>query len=414
MKHFVRPRLISSSNNPARILAVALSGAVVLLIACAAQAQTMNLLYHFAGPVYSTSSGVTIAGANLYGTGTGGEGGYVYELRHSESGYTLNLLHSFAPPSDGAIPLGGVVFGREGELYGATSSSFGTGTGTVFDVRPSATICDSALCPWMETVINRFSFQDGSAPQYGELATDPAGNLYGTTLYGGTYDEGVVYQLSPSGDGWTENVLYSFGTGGQYDGSYPLHNVILDRAGNIYGTTSLGGPNGYGTVFQLVPSGSGWTENILVSFPELNTGNCVSSGLIIDDAGNLYGATSGCNGYPGTASVFELSPSGSGWQLNVLHSFTLSTGNVGPVGNLVMDSSGNLYGITESYGPSGNGNFFKLSPSANGWVYTDLYDFPSGYQESPVGDLAIDANGNIYGTSSGESESYGSVWEFTP
>ena len=166
-------------------------------------------------------------------------------------------------------------------------------------------------------------------------------------------------------------------------------------------------------MFQLVPSGSGWSENILVSFGALQTGigGYPVAGLIMDGAGNFYGGTLGDSF---AASVFELSPSGNGWQLTVLHSFAISDNAVGPFGNLVLDNNGNLYGTTMSLGAYGMGNIFKLSPSGNGWTYTDLYDFSnSGDGEYPTGDLTIDGNGNIYGTNLGEN-GHGVVWELTP
>jgi uncharacterized repeat protein (TIGR03803 family) len=215
--------------------------------------------------------------------------------------------------------------------------------------------------------------------------------------------------LSRAGSAWTGTQIYSFG---DPDAQYPGHNVVLDSAGNLYGTTDEGGSNSEGTVFQLVRSGSGWAETILFSFGTVEgAGGYPVAGLIMDRVGNFYGGTAG-DGI--AASVFELSPSGNGWQFAVLHSFAISGNAEGPIGNLVLDSNGNLYGTTKSLGTFGLGNIFKLSPSGSGWTYTDLYDFSnSGDGAYPIGDLAIDADGNIYGTNLGEN-GLGVVWKLTP
>ena len=301
-----------------------------------------------------------------------------------------------------------MIFGPDGAPYGTTTGG-GVTAGTVFSLRPPATACHTALCPWTETLLYNVGGFNGIQPSYGQVAFDPSGNIYGTTAFGGN-EYGDIYELSRSGDSWTGKELYVFG---DPDAQYPAHNVVLDSAGNLYGTTDEGGAYSEGTVFELVPSGSGWSERILASFGAADSGlgGFPVAGLIMDGAGNFYGATAGDNT---TASVFELSPSGSSWRLTALHSFVISGNTVGPFGNLVMDNAGNLYGTTMSLGAYGMGNVFKLSPSGNGWTYTDLYDFSnSGDGEYPTGDLIIDSKGNVYGTNLGESGK-GVVWELTP
>ena len=253
---------------------------------------------------------------------------------------------------------------------------------------------------------------DGANPTIGKLALDQAGNFYGATTNGGTYGFGTVYKLSRSGGSWVETILYNFGAYGSGDGEWPVHSPVLDSVGNLYGTTEYGGINGAGTVYQLVPNGSGWTENIIAKFaPTDNAGKYPEAGLIIDQAGNLYGATS--ESAAGGGSVFELSPSGNSWQLTVLYSFSHPNG-YGPIGNLVMDDSGNLYGTTYSLG-AGWGNIFKLTRSGSGWAYSDLYDFYPGDGANPTGDLTVDANGNVYGTTqNGGNAARGVIWEITP
>jgi len=376
----------------------------------AAQAQTFAVLHTFTG--YG-DGGEPIAGltmdraGNLYGTtsqGGAAGNGTVFKLVHARSGWVLYTLHAFQGGQDGATPQARVLFGPDGTLYGTTSYG-GAGSGTVFNLRPPATSCRSAQCPWTETVLYRFTGgSDGGEPGFGELAFDPAGNIYGTTSYGGmgchAYGGcGVVFELSPSGEGWTESVLYRF-TGGS-DGFSPFSGVTFDKAGNLYGTTVLGGGGEGGVLYQLIPSASGWTETTLHSFGTSGDGYSPYGGLIIDQQGNLYGTTFG-NGV-----VYELQSFGSNWTYNILYVL----GGQGPYDAPTMDASGNLYGTTFGDGSSGLGNVFKLTPGAGGWTYTDLHGFRGSDGVEPVGGVVLDANGNIYGTT---FYAAGEVWEITP
>ncbi len=408
----VQPSTVrSDASFPATNVALALGCALLMLMAQPAIAQTLTVLHTFSGPdgLYPYS-GVTLDRAgNLYGTTYGGganQDGTVYQLKRAGSGYIHNQLHAFAGGNDGEQPWGGVIFGPDGALYGTTTGGGFEDVGTVFSLRPPVTICRSVLCPWTETVLSGVGQFSGVEPAYGQIAFDSAGNIYGTTAFGGAEGYGDVYELSRSGNSWTGTEIYSFG---DPDAQYPAHNVMLDSEGNLYGTTDGGGLDSEGAAFQLVRSGSGWSENILANFGAFGTGGYGATGLIMDGAGNLYGGTLGAQN--AGASMFELSPSGNSWQLTVLHSFTRG---LACWGNLVFDSSGNLYGTTYSLGTHGMGNIFKLSPSGGGWTYADLYDFSNnGDGENPTGDLTIDASGNIYGTNLGEN-GHGVVWKLTP
>ncbi len=282
------------------------------------------------------------------------------------------------------------------------------------------------LAPWIENILYSFQYggNDGLYPE-GTLVFDQAGNLYGTTYEGGANNHGVVFELTPSNGGWTESILYNF-MGGS-DGSVPHAGVVLDRAGNLYGTTELGGAYGCGTVYELSPAGSGWTESVLYSFMGNGDGCRPWAPVILDQAGNLYGATpmtstdSKSNGV-----VFELSPSDGRWNYSLLYTFTsgyiseCSAGNgTGPTGSLTMDSSGALYGTTQGGGFYEAGNVFKLTPSNGGWTYTSLHDFNNNYPSADgvgvCGGPALDAIGNLYGTVfSGAGYGFGDVWEITP
>ena len=193
---------------------------------------------------------------------------------------------------------------------------------------------------------------DGANP-IGGVVLGTNGNLYGTTEYGGAYNQGTVFQLTPSG---TEIILWNFGNG--MDGANPTAGVVLDMNGNLYGTTANGGVYGDGTVFELTPS---WTETILHSFDNNDIdGIHPYAGLVLDKAGNLYGTTVSGGGSSGAAGiVFEMTPSGTE---TILYTFGGSPDGSFPWGGVVFDTSGNLYGTTLSGGHNGVGTVFKLTP----------------------------------------------------
>jgi uncharacterized repeat protein (TIGR03803 family) len=408
-----------------RIVPAKLAAAIVLLLSVAsdhsAQGQTFQVIHSFTGTHLDGAdpeAGLIMdAGGNLYGTTAFGGHyncaidfgcGTVFRLTHRNSVWILNPLYTFAASPgayDGASPAGRVTFGPDGSLYGTTSfggsgacNGFGLGCGTVFNLKPPATACKTAVCPWTEAVLYSFGGgSDGALPQ-GDLIFDQPGNIYGTTTEGGIVSCGrsgcgVVYKLAPANGQWTESILHRF-TGGS-DGGSPYGGVISDKSGNLLGTTAAGGAYGYGTVYELRPSGSGWTENVLFSFSGGTDGFEPLSGLIFDGSGNLYGSTSG-GGSGGGGTVFMLSPSNGTWTFTLLYSFT---GYAGPYGSLVMDASGNLYGTTFDDGAFKLGSAFKLSPGSNGWTYTSLYDFTGTSDGAePISNLVFDASGNLYGT----------------
>ena len=266
-----------------------------------------------------------------------------------------------------------------------------------------------------EKVLHSFNGNgaDGYQPE-ASLIFDAVGNLYGTTYWGGTYGFGTVFELTPSGGGgWTETVLHSFQPNGT-DGNYPIAGLIFDAAGNLYGTTSAGGTYGFGTVFELTPEeGGGWTETVLLNFNGTD-GSYPHAGLAFDAAGNLYGTT----GYDGTyhyGTVFELTPTaGGGWTETVLHSFGNGTDGASPFAGLIFDAAGNLYGTTSAGGTYGTGTVFELT----GGREQVLYSFKSRYGAdgaTPYAGLIFDAAGNLYGTTYwGGNYGDGTVFELTP
>jgi uncharacterized repeat protein (TIGR03803 family) len=266
-----------------------------------------------------------------------------------------------------------------------------------------------------ESVLFSFGGSNGNGPQSGLIAGGN-GVFYGTTETGGSSNEGTVFELARTANGWTEKVLHNFGTGSN-DGTQPVAGLVMDSAGNLYGTTTKGGANGGGTVFELVRlSGGGRVERILHSFNPNNTaeGNNPYGGLILDSGGNLYG-TCYFGGHKNYGTVFELLPATGSWKEKTLGSFSGLNG-WGPFGSLIFDSAGNLYGTTAKGGAADYyGIVFKLAPGAAGaWTISTLYSFDNYDGESPEGTLVFDAAGNLYGTTGEGGAGYGSVFELSP
>jgi len=355
-------------------------------------------------------------GGNLYGPAYGGGSqncsngcGTIFKLTHKGSGWTFTPLYDFQGGADGEEPFAPLAFGPDGSLYGSSADA-----SSVFNLRPSPAACKTALCSWAETVTYRFSEGSGGAFPAGEAIFDQAGNLYGAASGsgGGNCYEGcgTIFKLTPSNGGWSETVLYTF-LGFPTDGATPT-SAVFDKAGNIYGTTLAGGTEDQGTVFQLTPSGSGWTEKVLYSFQNAGDGSQPFGGLILDPSGNLYGTTSD-SAWTTAGTVFELSPSNGGWTFATIYSFS---GNGGPEASLTMDAAGNLYGTTYRDGAYGYGSVFKLTPGNGGWTYTSLYDFTGEHDgQNPVSNVVFDAAGNLYGTTYRGGQYYqGIVFEITP
>ena len=386
------------------------------------QAQTLTVLHYFTGGSDgdNPTSGLTVAGpGTLYGTAGGSQSlyGAAFKLTERGSGWTLNPLHVFTGGSDGAYPQAGLVSGPNGALYGTTNAG-AFGVGTVFELRPPATACKTAICYWDITVLHAFTGNtgDGGQPGYGNVTFDHAGNMYGTTTLNGTADCGVVWKLMPANGGWTESVLYNF-TGGT-DGCNPESGVIFDAAGNLYGTTTFTLQHqGNGAIYQLVPSNGGWVENTLVLL-NATTGIHPVGTLIADGSGNFFG-TATEEGPNGGGTVFELSPSNGGWAFSLVYAFSLCTPNAG----VTLGPDGNLYGVCVAGGANGQGWLFEMPRTCNQTcAANDLHDFNGSEGAGPIGPVVFDDSGNIYGTAfeggighcTGTMDSCGTVWEITP
>ncbi|MGB0039285.1 MAG: choice-of-anchor tandem repeat GloVer-containing protein [Terriglobales bacterium] len=352
----------------------------------------------------------------------------------AQAQYVESVPYTFTGGSDGAASAANLIADTNGNFYGTTvnggdissSSCPGqdppTGCGVVFELSPPKNGTGS----WIETVLYTFSGgSDGAYPQAG-LVMDSKGNLYGTTSNGGDMSGsvcsglggcGVVFELSPpSGSGsWTYSTLHTFTASakGTVDGGLSYANLIFDSAKvNLYGTTLGGGASGYGTVFELSPSGSSWTETVLYSFAgnTYGDGDSPAGNLVFDPQGNLYGTTSQ-GGTPGKGVIFELTPptgQGAPWTESVLFTFTGKSGAY-PYAGLTIDSKNNLYGTTAIGGArtgrcnptNGCGVVFELSPpsGAGSWTEKVIYTFESGSDGGyPYAGLILDSKGNLYGT----------------
>ena len=396
------------------------------------------------------------------------------------SGPTLTTIYSFgANPDDGIDPLTGVVFDKAGNLYGAAAVGGAKGSGMVFELSPPA----SRGNPWTETAPRQLRRSPGGTFPECRLIVASTGELFGTTLEGGANNMGAVFELLPPAPGglwkerviysfgsfagdaanpnsgllagknaffgatggganftgavfqltpptvrgrpWTETVLYSFAGFGSTDAAFPSGELIMDKKGNLYGTSLLGGANNVGTVFEVSPpavAGAPWTETILYSFSGPD-GSSPAGRLLLDASGNLFGTTDG-GGAGQSGTVFQLAPPpapGAPWTQTVLYSFSGGEDGSSPSAGMVMDKTGRLFGTAKSGGAGGPRGFggvvFELDPPAmqgGTWTETVLYSFggPDGFLP---GSLLTLKNGKLYGTTSeGGDFGTGTVFALKP
>lgn len=373
----------------------------------------------------NSEAGVIIDRAgNLYGVNSNGgdnSAGFAYKLSRF-AGWLLDPLFSFFGGANGGVPTG-VMVGPNGSLYGGAQGgiqSCNGGTqycGAVFNLTPGPTACVTALCSWTETVPYRFLNDNDGAGLINVSAFDQEGNLYGTSSGGGAHGAGTVFELTPSGQGWTKTILYSFATGSL--NAHSPTQVLFGNDGNLYGVAG-GGIYDDGTVFELAPSDGGWTQTVLHSFQYAGEGGGPHY-LVQDSAGNLYGITMWFDVGP----IFTLHKTSSGWSFSEY--FVQHGGSYEYLNNLAIDAAGNLYGTgaggegcrsgrcnTRPDAPSYYSYIFKAWYASDGWHYEDL-DY-LGFQYFPAaGSLALDSSGNLYGTTfQCGTYNYGTVWQLSP
>jgi uncharacterized repeat protein (TIGR03803 family) len=375
-------------------------------------------IFDFAPQIQNGGAASNVAidqAGNLYGSLAAGGNhsqGLLYKLAQHGQGWLFDPLYNFVGGNSGGGP-DNVIFSSSGILYGgaatggiqACGNNGSSYCGVVYSSRPGPTICGTGLCGWMETTLYQFS---GNADAWGGTvsALDQAGNLYGISLYGGAYGQGAVFQLSPTQGGWTEQVLYSF-TGGS-DGGSPS-SLLVGIDGNLYGTARAGGLS-FGVVFQLVPSGNSWTEHVIYTFPALDRAYDPAN-LIQDSSGNLYGDAQWTIGGVFWTIVYELSPSQGGFQFNMLGNKVERedcNGNNIPRA-LAFGASGHLYlasgGIDVDCRPQDSGQIFDVTTQTS-VVHGGVDIFQN---------LTADANGNLYGASAAcGADGGGMVWKLTP
>ena len=401
-----------------------------------------TVLYSFTGAAgggYPYAGVVRDSAGNLYGTAPfGSSGGVLYKV---DAAGTETVIFTFTGGFTGSDPYGGVILDSAGNLYGVTYYGGTSYSGVIYEISPTGNetilynfpggsggeagyaslTLDAAgnlygtaiggpsgygivykLPPGGQpAILHAFTGgADGGDPEYASVVVDEAGNVYGTTTYGGADNYGVVYEIGSSGN---ETVLHSFAGGG--DGAEPFAGVFRDSSGDLYGTTLRGGRSNEGLVFEINHKGQ---KTNIYGFPAMQDGANPSSGLIGDPDGNFYGVTS-TGGLQNLGVVYKISRGG---EETVLHWFAGGSDGANPKGNLARDSNGNLYGATVFGGPANAGTVFQVSPSGDETV---LYAFTGGSDGlNPEGGVVLDPSGNVYGTASWGGLGWGTVFEVSP
>jgi uncharacterized repeat protein (TIGR03803 family) len=394
--------------------------AALSMVISAAAVPTEQVVYNFSKNGSGASVHLVYHSGRLYGASTlGGDivcsngCGSVFELAPKQGGgWNYRLLYAFTGGTDGNTPMGAVVFDAAGNLYGAVNQATVNQRGGVFKLTPSAT------GQWTETTIYSFgsATNDGQNPNSG-VTEDAAGNLYGVTLYGGTDGQGIVYQLTPNLNGtWTESILHNFA--GRPDAGSPAGEVSFDQAGNLYGTTVFGGTNALGAVYELSPaSGGAWTEKVIYSF-DGTQGQTPEGPVTLDATGNVFGLTNAGGKY-GEGTAFELIPgAGGSWNFSLVHTFGAS-GDGGFPSNayLTAGSVDTFYGTTFIGGAIGGGTVFRLKLEAGGqWSEELVHSFGAANDGSaPYGSVTVGPGNALFGgTSYGGTAGTGVIYEVTP
>lgn len=405
----------------------AIAAAILVLVGAGGTqaAAKETVLYTFTGGTDGNgpNSPLIFAKAgNLYGTtyqgGADGDG-TVFELTPTVSGWTETVFYSFIGVSDGYDPVGPVLFDKEGKLYGLTGYGGAAGYGTAFELSPNSS------GGWTKTTIYAFAGGSDGAYPNGSLISDGQGNLYGITQNGGSascqrYGPGcgTIFELKRSNGSWREIVLYSFPGGNS--GDYPT-GLAQDTVGNLYGTTFRGGGSDAGVVFKLSHSAGQWKESVLHAFTGGRDGSSANYGVILDNAGNLYGVAqmgSGGGCTEGCGLVFELMHAAKGkWKEIVLHRFRANNHDGAyPSSTLIFDGAGNLFGTTVGGGAYGEGIVFELMRNFDGkWAESVIQDFIGGNYGSDPGTLVMGSDGNLYGTMSADGiYNVGVVFQVSP
>jgi len=380
-------------------------------------ANSTKLIYSFGGGSdgeYTDTELVVDRAGNLYGTSVQGGmfgGGTVFQVTPAG---VHTVLYNFTGGADGGEPYKGVTLDAEGNLYGTAVTGGGGscegGCGVVYKLANSGGT-------WTQTVIHTFTGADGSGPG-SPVSFDSRGNLYGTAPTGGANGMGTLYRMSPDGSGgWTFRIIHTF-TGGADGGGGAAGRLLIDAGGNLYGVCTVGGVNGFGTVFKMSASQGQWHFTTLYAFRDQPDGALPYGGLVFDKFGNLYGTTyyAGAND---VGTIYKLTHNNGTWTESVLYSFKGGADGASPISSLVADAAGNFYGTTSDGGASACscGVIFKIAhASTGGWTESVLYRFPG--KPNPgfaYNGLVRDAAGNLYGaTVHGGTGNDGAIYELQP
>jgi uncharacterized repeat protein (TIGR03803 family) len=368
------------------------------------------------GGIGPTAAPIRDAAGNLYGTAyTGGshecEGqgcGIVYELSpKAGGGWAEKVLHVFRfNGKDGVFPSARLTMDEAGNLFGTTADGGdgcgGYGCGTVFELSPTG---DGT---WKATTLHSFNGADGQVIFAG-IVLGSDGYVYGTAYTGGARNAGVAFQLSPGKNGnWKETVLHEFT--GDRDGGGP-GQLISDHAGSLYGTTAYGGAHLYGTVFELSQSGGKWKETVLYNFKP-NKSDLFVSSVILDNSGGFYGTLVS---QQTDGAIFQLKQVNGQWKKTIIFRFDFDNGDL-PMSNLTLDAAGNIFGTTEFGGSHDFGVVYELSPTKSGWKQRVLHEF-AGQKDgaNPFDGVVLDQSGHLCGTTSfGGTPDFGIVFQVTP
>jgi uncharacterized repeat protein (TIGR03803 family) len=409
-----------------------------------AAASSGKIIYSFAGGAdgaYPESDLIMDSAGNLYGTtsaggtGCGNNGcGTVFELARTKNGWKHQVLYSFAgSPNDGADPKAGLAFDSAGNLYGTTTgggdSNCGGGCGTVLRLAPNS------RGGWTESILYRFGGYSGGMHPASDLVFDSQGNLYGTAgggtgtgFCGGQFwggdGCGIVFRLTPNPDGtWTESTIYDFA--GAPDAAVPIGSLVLDVDGSMYGATSYGGPGpcilghnefnppyGCGALYKLTPSGGGWKETVIYSFSRgQGLARNPSGGLILDKPGRLLGTS--WYGGDGDGAFFQLEQTKEGWEQSIPYRFYGNPDGSHPVGRLSVGPQGNLFGAGGG-GTNRSGTVFELERTTRGWKERVVFSFGSA-DVGPSAGPTVNSQDHVYGTLSDiYSSHFGEVYEVIP
>jgi uncharacterized repeat protein (TIGR03803 family) len=378
---------------------LAFAGLLTLFATRSAPAQTLKALYSFTGGLDGGDPFPAViqdAAGNLYGTtdyAGAAFAGVVFKISKTGKETVLYNFCSLTGCTDGQYPYAPLVRDAAGNLYGTTQYGGASNIGVVFKLSPGG----------KETVLHNFTGGSDGVYPYAGLYRDAAGNLYGTTENGGTANLGVVFKISKTGK---ETVLHSF-TGGPNDGSYPSSaSFYMDAKGNLYSVASQGGTSGEGVLYKLSPKGK---LTVLHSFTAGTTDGCYPYGTpAVDANGNMYGGTGGC-GTSNFGVVWKVSKNGTE---TILHNFSGASDGQSPLAGVILDADGNIYGSTNTGGASGFGTAFEIHKNGK---FTLLHDFTGGTDGKYLyGGLILDPEGRVYGTTiNGGTGGYGTVWRIT-